>query len=428
MDDLFRALVAADPYRWIAPAPIRRLSARETGRLLRRLVSLAPRALAIQPARGLAQATDLIEAADLDRPLGLVPDVPPVAGRHPVVLAHGPSLAGAAASIAQHRQRLYVIAPLRTALRLAEMGVVPDVVTLADVSPYAHATTEAAWRGAPEAARRALGEGATLVTEALAPRALTAPFRRACVFDDGLGWLPAPSLLPWWGSALVPSLALALRLGGGAVAIAGVDMMAARGRRSMAWSGEPACVAPAMEVALALLEAIAAALPGRLVDLSPHSIAKRGFACEPIERFVDRAVPPGEGAARMPATAASAIVEPMRRRAATLEPVIRRMAATAARVCELVDRERSGPELQALVEEMEDDWRVEPSHAAVLTLAQPSYLASIQQLRAAGIASQDRAAAARMKARLVGPEVAAIEATYRQWLSRFERTGASAAA
>jgi len=416
-DDLvLRTLVALDPFRWTwsdrASAP------RGVSALRHRLERLRERAQAGHAGRGMGDVAHLLRLVDPARAFGAFPDVPPLAGRHAVVLAHGPSLRALLPSIAAQRDRLYVVAPLRTALQLADAGVWADVVVLADAAAETSALSLAAWQAAPVAHRRTLQAQATLVTEPLAPAGVHGGFAQVRAFDDGLGWMPADAALPFWGSAMLPSVCLPLALGAPTVAIGGMDMGATHGRAGRTWSGRATRLDPKLTIALGLLEALGTALPGRFVDLSADAIVKRGFQAVDVPGLLARPVAEGDRVVhpRYVVRAADAL-RSLVGEADRFGEIVAGMAATASRVCALVAADDRSPELASLVDEMEHAWAHEPGCRSALRLLQPPYLRALWQLREAGLTSRDPRASASMKARLIGPEIAGLEGAYRQWLT-----------
>jgi hypothetical protein len=410
------ALLVADPFRWTWGPPAG-ASPRVTPALERRVARLRARASAEHVGRAMGDIAHLLGGVDPARRFGLFPDVPRLGGRHPVVLAHGPSLQTLLPVLAAHRDRLYLVAPLRTALRVAEAGVFPDIAVLADAAVQTSELSVRAWKSAPADRRRVLEEHATLLTEPLAPVAIHRGFARVRVFDNGLGWLPPEGTLPFWGSALLPSVCLPLALGAPAVAIGGMDMEASHGRACRTWSGRSACLDPKLAVAHGLLEALGVSLPGRFVDLSADSIAKRGFELMNVERLL--AQPTASGTEVVPGATMS-VADALHHVLAAADAfgsTITGMTAVASRVCALAASEQRSPELERLVRQMEHEWAEESAPKAALSLLQPRYLRALWQLREAGFTPQNPQAAVRMKARLIGPEIAGLESAYSEWLA-----------
>jgi hypothetical protein len=362
-----------------------------------------------------------LEALDPARRFELFPGGLSLDGRQPVVLAHGPSLRALLPSLIARRDRLYVVAPLRTALHLADGGLCPDVVVHADAAAWTCDLSLQAWGSASAGARRALEEKATLVTQPFVPTAIHQGFRRACVFDDGLGWLAEESTLPFWGSALLPSICLALALGARKIAVGGMDMGASCGRRSRTWRGARMFLDPKLEVAHGLLEALAATWPGRFVDLSPDSIVKRGFVQIDLNAWLVEPARAGASAGPQSGGRTICIADALRHvaeKAGAFTGAVGQMTAVASRVCALsAAGEEAGAELKGLLTQMEQQWAEDSTCRNVLSLLQPPYLWSFWQLRAAGFTPRNPERSMRMKAKLIGPEIADLEKTYSTWLA-----------
>ncbi len=421
-----RALITMDPFRWSwGPRPA--APPEGTARLRSRLERLRRISLERYPGRGMGEVAHLLAGADATRPFGIVPDVPRLAGRHPIVLAHGPSLEDLLPHLIDHRDELYVIASLRTAIVIAGRGLWPDVAVLADAAAPAYEVSQRAWSSADPALRSTLEREVTIVVEPLAPAAIHWEFRRACLFDDGLDWLPPESQLPFWGSALLPSLCLPLVLGAPSVAIAGMDLRAAHGRQSRTWAGEVTRRNPAFDVGHGLLESLAMALPDCFVDLTADSIVKRGFSHESLDAYLARPAAttaiPWSGAIARTGAALACMVSAAERFGHTIGA----MTSAAARVAELAEHDVS-LELSTLVRMMEVDWATDTTYRSALDLIQPPYLRSLWLLREAGFTPRDPSVATRMKARLIGPELAGLQRAYERWLGvvRTAATGVAA--
>jgi hypothetical protein len=416
-DLVSRTLVALDPFRstWHvrSAAP-----PRGTAALWRRLLRLRTRAQGEQAGRSLGDIAHLLRFVDPARAFGVFLGVPPIDDRQPIVLAHGPSLRTLLPAIAAERQHLYVVAPLRTALRLAEADVWPDVVVLADAAPQTSEISSRAWQAAPASVRQGIEARATLVIEPLAPAAIHRGFPNVRVFDGGIVGLPSEATLPFWGSALLPSVCLPLALGAATVAVGGMDMGASHGRASFTWSGRATRLDPQLSVAHGVLEALATALPGRCFDVSAESVVKRGFAHAALTDLIAR---PKPHAASVPdpgvSVRASDVLDHVLDAAAACGGAVSLMAAVASRVCDLVTEGDASRELSALIETMECDWAREPGCRNALSLLQPPYLRALWQLRAAGFTSRDPRASARMKGKLIGPEIAALADAYKECLT-----------
>ncbi len=416
-------LVDMDPFRfnW---QPVPACADRQTASIQRRLAGLRDRARAEQAGRGMREIAHQIASVDSSRAFGVFPDVPILAGRHAVVLAHGPGLSALLPTLSRFRDRLYVVAPFRTALRLAAAGIWPDIMVLADAAVPTAEISIAEWQALKGSMRRQFEEHVTLVTEPLAPAAIHQGFSRVRVFDNALGWLPAPAQLPYWGSALLPSLCIPLALGASTVAIGGMNMTAARGRRCRTWAGEAVRLDPGQEVPHGLLEVLAAAIPGRFLDLTPDAVVKRGFIVGGIDDLLARPAGGLQPAAVTAPVYASDLLHHTLQAAHSFGDTIARMSAIAGRVTELSRSDGDLTELHRLVETMECDWAREPACLEALALLQPPFLQSLWRLRRAGYTAQNAAVATRMKAKLIGPEIASLDGAYRQWLDAI-RAGAS---
>lgn len=382
-------------------------------RRLTRLRELAARSGVGPPLHHLAHR--LREVARVG-PLTLFPDVPSLAGRRALVVAHGPSLAALLPAILGAREQLYVIAPFRTALPLADAGVVPDVVVMAYPAAGAHEVCEEAWRNATAETRRRLTGQSTLLADLFAPPAILEHFGRVRVFDDGTGFLPDAARLPCWGIALVTALACALRLGAPAVAIAGVDLAGPNGRRHKDWTGRPVRLAPRMEVLHRLLGVLATAAV-EFVDLSAGAVTKAGFTHESLADFLRRAAAPARPAIPPVQVAAGAVTALMLREAARWARAGRDMAEVAGRAVRLADS--ADPASRALlaeaVNQMERAWPVNPECQTVVRLLQPRYLRALWQLGPALKPLHNHTATCR-KAKLVGGEFVDLIGAFEQSL------------
>ncbi len=345
--------------------------------------------------------------------LTLFPDVPPATGRHALVVAHGPSLAAQLPGILEARDRLYVIAPFRTALPLAEAGIVPDVVVMAYPAPGAHAVCEEAWRNAPAEVRLRLTKQSTLLVDLFGPPRLFGQFQSVRAFDGGTGFLPDAARLPCWGIAVVTALACALRLGARSVAMAGVDLTGPSGRRHQDWAGRPVRLDSRMEVLRKLL-GLFATTTADFVDLSTTAATKAGFIHESLADFLRRPPAPAQPAAPPMQVSADAVADLLAGKAVRWLRVGREMAEVAERAVRLAgspDPASRRPLAEAL-EQMEHAWPDSPPCRMVAQLLQPKYLRGLWQL-GSGLTPLHAEVALRRKAVLVGGEfvdlVAALE-------------------
>lgn len=414
-----RTLALMDPFHWTWSPPQGPLPP-GTARLQRRLVRLQAIARTEQAGRGMGDIAHQLSVVDPGRTFGLFPDVPPLDGRRPLVLAHGPSLATLLPTLRTHRHHLYIVAPFRSALRLALADVWADVAVLADAAAITSAASQDAWHAAPIDVRTRFEQRVTLLADPLAPACIHAAFARVRVFDDGLGWLPRSAELPFWGSATLPAICVPLALGASTVSIGGMDMTADHGRRCRTWQGHRVRMDPRQTVSHGVLEALATALPGRLIDVSGQAVAKRGFEHVNLEQWIERpGTAPGRPAVGAPTVRAVDVLRRTLKTAESFRDTIERMRAIAVRVCDLSSADPTSPELPRLVEQMETDWANEPAYRSALSLVQPPYLKALWELRAAGFVSQNPRTSARMKARLVGPEIAALGPAFETWLATF---------
>ncbi len=413
-DRLATALISLDPFRWPwGPAGV--AVPRGTRRIARRLARLAAVATARRGGRALDDLPQRIASVDPAGSYGIFPDLPPLDGRHPVVLAHGPSLRALVPALAAHRDRLYLVAPLRTALRLAEGGVRPDVAVLADVASVAYDLSQQAWDAAPAVIRRSLEADVPLVTEPLAPAAIHAGFARVRLFDDGLGGLPSAARLPFWGSALLPSLCLPLALGATTVGVGGLDMGAPNGPARRTWRGSPMFLDEALEVTHGVLECLAEALPGGFVDLTMDSVAKRGWVPATIRELLDRPAAPVTPLASAGAMAAADVLRHVLDRADTLAQTVSAIVGAGSRIGALAEAPVCDA-LAALVRQAEEAWADDPGARAALSLVHTPYLRSLWELRDLRVEPRDAGTATIMKARLIGPEIAALGPAFERWI------------
>lgn len=414
------ALIAADPFRWTwapraATPPVTHPA------LTRRLGVLRDRTVAEGGGRTVADLLPLLKGAATSQRAGRFPDIPALGGRRPLVLAHGPSLQGLLPTLVKNRAELYLVAPLRTALRLADAGLVPDVTVLADATPFTYSQAVAAWHRSSNDSRRALQQRSVLLAEPFAPGTIQEDFARVRWFDDGLGALPRTARLPFWGSALLPSIFLPLALGGTRVAVGGMDMGSQRGRARRTWSGVPTRVDPALATPLALIEAVATALPGCFVDVTATSVAKRGYVSMPLEQWLREPAAAGVETVPGPTVAMSELQAQVVAMAETFgSTTFAAMGATAERIMALADAGDTGTELAGLVDEMEGKFATDHVFRTSLALIGPDlhYLRSFWDLRAAGLTSRNPAVSLRMKSRLIGPELAGLGPAYARWIAQ----------
>lgn len=152
-------------------------------------------------------------------PLADLSAMPAPVERVPLVVAHGPGLAPALPAIAAQRDRLWVIAPFRSAIALLPAGLVPDVVVLVDRDTWPLHASHEQWRTLSAAQLQCLTT-ATLVVDAFAPADLVQRWPRAFAVDTGPG---AGAAIPLLGSSVLAALAIAFGLGHRHVGLGGAD-------------------------------------------------------------------------------------------------------------------------------------------------------------------------------------------------------------
>ncbi|MEW6320993.1 MAG: hypothetical protein AB1635_07880 [Acidobacteriota bacterium] len=406
------ALIAADPTVFSLP--------RRGGHRARRLARLAAASGIAGPGLPLAELVARVDDLAVAGPISAVGHLRLPADRRPLIAAHGPSLDASLPAIQRARDRIWLVAPFRTALVLAARGVVPDVTVLADRGHVPYAVTAAAWADATPAVRERLARASTLVIEPLAPRNLQTAFARVAIFDPGLGVLPPAHRLPFWGYALVPAFALPVALGAREVAIVGIDLAAATGPARKTWAGAPVRLDGRMATLLALLEELAAVV--HAVDLSATALRKRGFVHRPPEFLTTPPLAhrhrraPAAGAARVARMAAVA-----RARIAAQLPVIDRLHGHAREALALLETPDAALDsaararLAALVHEALATWPRNRSVRMALDLTQPTFLPAVWQAGAPTLAHlRASPAALRRTARLIFGDLADVTADCRR--------------
>jgi len=318
---------------------------------------------------------DLEEVSERLRRVTLMPKLPDVrhlvpAGRVPLVVAHGPGFEAALPAIAANRNRLWVMAPFRSAVCLVKSDLVPDVIVLADRDTWPIAASLEQWRTMPADQSRRLTT-ATLVVDVFAPAELVDRFTRACTFDSGLG---CGTALPLHGSAVLAAVSLAFVLGHRHVGIAGVDLNPATrlgGLLAQIADAEDAqcCDVASCGVAGCLERgpSLVALSPALRTSLSPsHPVCARATASRELE---------------------------------TLAGLLREVEAglmytpTDERLTGLVHRVRSR-------------WRQDPTVVAAVERADLRWLLALWELEALGIQPRDAGRSNEMVGRLVLTELA----------------------
>jgi hypothetical protein len=344
-------------------------------------------------------------------PLAAFPAVPSIAGRHPIVVAFGPSVAPLIPAIQARRDRLCVITPFRTAVSLAEAGVMADVVVLSYPSPGGYPECEASWRAASSDIRRHFTTHSTLLIEPFAPPVLWKEFDSVRVFDDGGGMLGDESQLPSWGLSLIPALTYAVRLGAPAVAIAGVNLTAPKGRRLTNWLGQPVRLPMRLEVLYRLLGLLGATRT-TFVDLVQEAVRKPGFVHESLDAFLSRPAAPPRARVRPVTVSAGQIADRIAGSTSNLARLVREMAEVAGRAVRLARENKPADRvaLAAAVETMERHWRYDVANQAVVQLLQPTYLRALWELPI--VKPLNAEVAANQKARLIGGEFLDLVGTF----------------
>lgn len=334
---------------------------------------------------------DLDQVAERLRRISRLPKLPDVrhlhlpADRLPLVVAHGPGFTEAIAQIVANRGRVLLIAPFRSAVRLIEAGVVPDVIVLADRDTWPVAATLEQWRALPPDQSRRLS-AATLIVDAFVPAEIVQRFTRACTFDSGLG---CGTALPFHGFGVLVAVSLALMLGHRLVAIAGVDL-------------EPASRLGA------LLKTLGEASHVRLAAVSGGlaSALESGPQAGPREERLQTALTPSHFACA--------------RRVAATE--LDALAGLCSQVEQAARWSPDDPRVIGLVENIWGEWRVNATVAAAVQRADLRWLTEMWELAARSIAPIDARRATRMTARLILPElVAALGAHLRDCRSCLDR-------
>lgn len=334
---------------------------------------------------------DLDQVAERLRRISRLPRLPDArqlplpADRLPLVVAHGPGLTEAIAAIVANRGRVLLIAPFRSAVRLIEAGIVPDVIVLADRDTWPIGAALQQWRALPPDQSRRLS-AATLVVDAFAPAEVVQRFTRACTFDSGLG---CGTALPFHGFGVLVAVSLALVLGHRRVAIAGVDL-------------EPASRLGA------LLKMLGEASHVRLAAVSGGLAS--ALECGPQAGL--REEPPQTGLAPSPIACA--------RRVAATE--LDTLARLLRQVEQAAHWSPDDPRVTGLVEDISGGWRVNATVAAAVQRADLRWLTEMWELAERSIVPIDGRRATRMTARLILPELAAaLEAHLRDCRSCLDR-------
>jgi len=334
---------------------------------------------------------DLGEVAERLRRIRRLPTLPDIrhltvpADRLPVVIAHGPGFTDATSRIARHRERLWLMAPFRTSVRLIECGVAPDVILWTDRDTWPVAATLEQWRALPDELSRRL-RAATLLADAFAPAEVVQQFTRAWTFDSGLG---CGTPLPFHGFGVLAGVALALVLGHRHVGVAGVDL------------GSGSRLAT-------LLDRLGAADLVRLTDLSGGAAAafEHGPQAGPREPWL-----PGS-------PTSPHILCAQRVASGELDA----LAGLLDRVQCAADSSPDEGGVAGLIDDIRYRWRTNAAVVAAVQRADLRWLSEMWALTAQRLIPVDERRASRMTARLILPELAAaLEAHLRDCRSCLDR-------
>lgn len=426
-EELGRALVGLDtvsPLSTPSPeeaamSPIRR----QVSRLARRHRSLT--ALSSRSTR---------DILDCIRHLSRLPTVLTVDGlaipsdRRAVVVAHGPSLGTSVETLRRQRERVHLLAPFRTAIHLAEHGIIPDVAVIADREAEQYDHTVAAWMTLPTEQRTRLTRECELVAEPLAPVELYGAFSRLRFFDYGLGILPASATLPFWGYALLTSVCLPLAAGATRLALVGADLTAADGVARPSWSTGEVKLDPRMQALLDLLEMVARC-DAHLIDTGAASVRKRGYSHMSLEQFLagGRSYERGREASpagQLAVLVAERLLDGVERHLRTQSEVVTSIEGRCHEALEMAGATDAGSEaLPGLVREIEQEWPGDPRMRAAAHALQPTYLLDLWRLREHhDITPVDPIEAARKKTALVFSELAELAAEHRRLAPELETT------
>jgi hypothetical protein len=336
--------------------------------------------------------------------------------RLPLVLAHGPSLAGLVPAIRARREHLLLIAPFRTAVQLASLDIWADVVVLADRGTTQYRISHTLWAEVPAETRARLGR-ATLIVEPFAPAALQHDFSRAVLLEDGTGLGGGNQPLPFWGFALLSAVALPLALGADRVAIGGIDLKAATGQPRRTWQGEAVHLDTQFIALVQLLETLGGC-DRALVDVSPASIAKQGFVHEPLEDGAARPIRIVRGGVRSAVASHEWLPNALAQLHAHFEghaavvASIRAHAERGLRLAAAVDCDATRRSMGEVLDIIERRWPADARFRDVVAMMQPTYLMSLAQLSRRGIRPVNPNEALRRKTQLVCSELADLADEY----------------
>lgn len=380
------ALIATDPTGALRRAP--------ESALERRLTGITRRWDLSEPGYPVSDVLRRLDELAATTELRTIADLAPADRRHVVVAAHGPSLRPALDALRTHRDRIFLIAPFRTAIVLAASDIVADVAVLADHGHVPYSVTLASWNDASRDVRRQLTAGCRLLMEPLAPRSVYGDFETVAVFDPGLGAFPPDMQLPFWSYALVPAVSLAIAGGASEFALVGVDLSAAHGMSAKTWTGAAACLDRRMAPLLHVLQVLTRA-GATAVDLGAAGIRKRGFELREPDVHLAGTPPRLRAAvAGPPGTAdVAALTARLRARLEEAVPTIRHLRAHAQAAVSLAQQARAGAaidtaRLRALVLEGVHEWRDDYGIRTAVGLLQPTFLPAVWETYRQGVHTQ----------------------------------------
>lgn len=140
-----------------------------------------------------------------------------------VVCGLGPSLATHLEILQGHRDRIFLVAPVRVAMQLVDLEITPDVVVLQESGGLQYDLVE--HKLSSEFIHTLKQRGVSLVTDLLAPQKIVQRFRRHLrVFYFGNSPFPDSVVLPNSNQSLFASIALAVRLDFRKIGLVGVDL------------------------------------------------------------------------------------------------------------------------------------------------------------------------------------------------------------
>jgi hypothetical protein len=359
------------------------------------------------PGEPLEDARTRIERLARAERLPAISTCPVPSDRHAVIVAHGPSLEVHRAALTAARERLWIVAPFRTALRLAGGRLLPDVIVLAERDARPIHSTVAAWKTLPERQRACLSQ-LPFVVDPFAPPEVYESCPYVYGFDSGFG---SGAALPFHGFGVLTALSLALERGHHRVALAGVNV-----DKRLA----------------AALEVLACATDIECIDLEAGATSHRGWWHVPVDAYV--AAPCARVDRRSVAAAswspAEAAARLLKREVSALRALHLAIAAGLSALARL-DRDAADREallhLHSLMNDVMHKW---PSHDELRTaveLAKPPFLLRLWTAHPVRREPFDRDRATRATATLVLRELAdALSRCEREHVAPLETLLASA--